>query len=227
MDRSTPSIETILAQAVEIGGTAERHAYVESACGDDTVLRRRVEQLIANHFQAGSFLERPIVSRDPDDTAVWDAVASGYAAGTVIGPYKLLEQIGEGGMGLVFAAEQRQPVKRRVALKIIKPGMDSRQVVARFEAERQALAIMDHPNIAKVHDGGCTEQGQPYFVMELVKGVPITAYCDADRLPMRSRLELFLDVCHAVQHAHQKGVIHRDLKPSNVLVAVRLPYLCQ
>src|SRR5262249_21422118 len=140
--------------------------------------------------------------------------------GTVIGPYKLLEQIGEGGMGLVFVAEQQYPVKRRVALKVIKPGMDSRQVIARFEAERQALAMMDHANIAKVHDGGTTAEGRPYFVMELVKGTPITDYCDQHRLTTRLRLELFLNVCHAVQHAHQKGIIHRDIKPSNVLFSV-------
>src|SRR5262249_16734826 len=140
--------------------------------------------------------------------------------GTVIGPYKLLEEIGEGGMGLVFVAEQQQPVRRKVALKVIKPGMDSRQVIARFEAERQALAMMDHPHIAKVHDGGTTPEGRPYFVMEYVKGTPITDYCDRHRLSNRQRLALFLDVCHAVQHAHQKGIIHRDLKPSNVLVSL-------
>jgi serine/threonine-protein kinase len=142
------------------------------------------------------------------------------APGTVIGPYKLLEQIGEGGMGLVFVAEQQQPVRRRVALKIIKPGMDSHQVIARFEAERQALAMMDHVNIAKVHDGGTTPEGRPYFVMEFVKGKPITEYCDQHRLNTRNRLKLFMDVCHAVQHAHQKGIIHRDIKPSNVLVEI-------
>jgi serine/threonine-protein kinase len=140
--------------------------------------------------------------------------------GTVIGPYKLMEQIGEGGMGLVFVAEQQRPVKRRVALKVIKPGMDSRQVIARFEAERQALALMDHAHIAKVYDGGATPEGRPYFVMELVKGTPITDYCDAHRLSTRQRLELFGDVCQAVQHAHQKGIIHRDLKPSNVLISL-------
>src|SRR5262249_48128700 len=186
----------------------------------DAALQRRVERLIANHFQAGSFLERPAVALDPDGTAGWETATSAEGPGTVIGPYKLMEQIGEGGMGLVFVAEQHQPIKRRVALKIIKPGMDSRQVIARFEAERQALALMDHPNIAKVHDGGATPEGRPYFVMELVKGTPITEYCDRHRLTNRQRLELFLDVCHAVQHAHQKGIIHRDLKPSNVLVEV-------
>lgn len=138
---------------------------------------------------------------------------------TSIGPYKLLEQIGEGGFGIVFMAEQTEPVRRKVALKILKPGMDTRQVVARFEAERQALAIMDHPNIARVFDGGATPSGRPYFVMELVKGVPITDFCDQNHLTPRQRLELFMPVCQAVQHAHQKGIIHRDLKPSNVLVS--------
>jgi serine/threonine protein kinase/regulator of sirC expression with transglutaminase-like and TPR domain len=217
MNRSTPNIETILAQAVEIAELGQRQAFIERSCGDDLALRRRVERLVANHFQAGSFLERPAGGVDPNGTADWQP--AGYDPGTVIGPYKLLEQIGEGGMGLVYVAEQQQPVNRRVALKIIKPGMDSRQVIARFEAERQALAMMEHPNIAKVHDGGATPEGRPYFVMELVKGTPITEYCDAHRLTPRQRLELFLEVCHAVQHAHQKGIIHRDLKPSNVLVS--------
>src|SRR5437588_6757714 len=140
--------------------------------------------------------------------------------GTVIGPYKLLEQIGEGGFGLVFMAEQQQPIRRKVALKILKPGMDTRQVIARFEAERQALALMDHPNIAHVFDGGETASGRPYFVMELVKGAPITGYCDQNTLSTRERLELFVSICQAVQHAHQKGIIHRDIKPSNVLVTL-------
>src|SRR5205807_649217 len=139
--------------------------------------------------------------------------------GTKIGRYKLLEQIGEGGFGVVFMAEQTQPVRRKVALKVLKPGMDTRQVVARFEAERQALAIMDHANIARVFDGGATASGRPYFVMELVRGVPITQFCDHNHLTARQRLELFLPVCAAVQHAHQKGIIHRDLKPANVLVS--------
>ena len=140
--------------------------------------------------------------------------------GTRIGPYKLLQQIGEGGMGVVYMAEQHEPVERRVALKIIKPGMDTRQVIARFEAERQALAMMDHPNIAKVLDAGTTDSGRPYFVMELVNGIPITQYCDEQHLTPRERLELFIPVCQAVQHAHQKGIIHRDIKPSNILVAL-------
>src|SRR5262249_44451930 len=140
-------------------------------------------------------------------------------SGTVIGPYKLLEQIGEGGFGVVYLTEQQAPVRRKVALKILKPGMDTRQVVARFEAERQALAIMDHPNIARVFDGGATPSGRPYFVMELVQGVPITTFCDEQKLTPRQRLKLFVQVCQAVQHAHQKGIIHRDLKPTNVLVS--------
>ena len=140
--------------------------------------------------------------------------------GTLIGPYKLLEQIGEGGMGVVYMADQQAPVRRRVALKIIKAGMDTRQVIARFEAERQALALMDHSNIARVFDAGATDTGRPYFVMELVRGIPITSYCDQNKLPVRERLELFVQVCQAVQHAHQKGIIHRDIKPSNVLVTV-------
>src|SRR5438874_526094 len=145
---------------------------------------------------------------------------SSECVGTTVGPYKLLEQIGGGGMGVVYMAEQLHPVRRKVALKIIKPGMDSGQVIARFEAERQALTMMDHPNIAKVLDAGTTDGGRPYFVMELVKGIPITDYCDRARLTTRERLELFTQVCHAVQHAHQKGVIHRDLKPSNILVTL-------
>jgi len=140
--------------------------------------------------------------------------------GSTIGRYKLMEQIGEGGMGVVYVAEQTQPVRRKVALKIIKPGMDTKQVIARFEAERQALAMMDHPNIARVHDAGATESGRPYFVMELVRGIPITDYCDRERLSVPERLELFVLVCRAVQHAHQKGIIHRDLKPSNILGTV-------
>src|SRR5262249_10417163 len=140
--------------------------------------------------------------------------------GTIIGRYKLLEQVGEGGFGVVYVAEQREPVKRRVALKIIKLGTDSKQVVARFEAERQALALMDHPNIAKVFEGGATETGRPYFVMELVRGIKITNYCDQNQLSTLDRLKLFVEVCHAIQHAHQKGIIHRDIKPSNILVTL-------
>ncbi len=215
MTPAAGSLELILAAAVEIGGDAERRAYVEQACAGDADLKRRVEEMIDNHFRAGSFLEPP--ARDPADTADQPVHER---PGTVIGPYKLLEQIGEGGMGTVWMAQQTEPVKRLVALKLIKAGMDSKQVIARFEAERQALALMDHPNIARVLDGGTTGAGRPYFVMDLVKGVPITKYCDEHHLTPRQRLELFIPVCQAVQHAHQKGIIHRDLKPSNVLVAL-------
>jgi serine/threonine protein kinase/tetratricopeptide (TPR) repeat protein len=190
-----------------------RPAFLDGICGGDVNLRLRLESLMMKNSLAGSFLEAPLAVLTPNQ----DGSVCEYP-GTVIGPYKLLEQIGEGGMGLVFMAEQVQPVRRRVALKILKPGMDTRQVVARFEAERQALALMDHHHIAKVFDAGVTESGRPYFVMELVRGVPITEYCDERRLSTRQRLELFVGVCQAVQHAHQKGVIHRDLKPTNVLV---------
>src|SRR5262249_32600208 len=156
MNRPTQDVESILAEAVEIAESDQRQAFVERACGDDLVLRGRIERLVANHFEAGSFLEPPAGPVDPNGTAEWKP--AGYAPGRVIGPYKLMEQIGEGGMGLVFVAEQERPVRRKVALKIIKPGMDSRQVIARFEAERQALAMMEHANIAKVHDGGTTPE---------------------------------------------------------------------
>ncbi len=185
-------------------------------CGGNTEVRNRVVALLHAHQNPDSYLENPAF--DPDRT-VEQCGPFMEVAGAQVGSYKLLQQIGEGGMGLVFMAEQTLPVKRRVALKIVKPGMDSRQVIARFEAERQALALMDHPNIAKVFDAGTTTGGRPYFVMELVKGVPITNYCDEYRLTPRERLGLFLSVCQAVQHAHLKGVIHRDLKPSNVLIA--------
>src|SRR5262249_53621207 len=153
-------------------------------------------------------------------SATVEEVPTTERPGTVIGSYKLIEPIGEGGMGLVFVAEQQQPIRRKVALKVLKPGMDTRQVVARFEAERQALGLMDHPNIAHVFDGGATASGRPYFVMELVRGVPVTDFCDQNRLSIHERLGLFIHVCQAVQHAHQKGIIHRDIKPSNVLVTL-------
>jgi tetratricopeptide (TPR) repeat protein len=187
--------------------------YVAAACGGDAELEQQVRCHLQVHREAGSFLESPAFGVVSADEPVSER------PGAVIGPYKLLEQIGEGGFGVVFMAQQTQPVRRKVALKVLKPGMDTRQVVARFEAERQALAIMDHPNIARVYDGGTTPSGRPYFVMELVKGVPITEFCDQNHLTPGERLELFVSVCAAVQHAHQKGVIHRDLKPSNVLVA--------
>jgi serine/threonine protein kinase/tetratricopeptide (TPR) repeat protein len=191
----------------------KRAAFLDGVCGNDAALRQRLDALLRKHDQAGSFLEKPAT---PPLATIDEPLSE--RPGTVVGPYKLMEQIGEGGMGLVFVAEQQQPVRRKVALKVIKPGMDTRQVIARFEAERQALALMDHPNIAKVLDGGTTATGRPYFVMELVKGVPITEYCDQNQVSIRERLGLFLNVCEAVQHAHQKGIIHRDIKPSNVLV---------
>src|SRR5262249_28641444 len=209
-------LESVFFAALERGSPQERAAYLDEACANDPDLRRRVERLLAAQAQAGSFLEQPV----PSPAVTVDEHPGRESPGTVIGPYKLLEQIGEGGFGVVFMAEQTEPVRRKVALKVLKPGMDTRQVVARFEVERQALAIMDHPNIAKVFDGGATPSGRPYFVMELVKGVPITDFCDQHQLSPRQRLELLVPVCAAVQHAHQKGVIHRDLKPSNVLVTV-------
>jgi serine/threonine protein kinase/Flp pilus assembly protein TadD len=196
--------------------SSERAAFLAEACGGDANLRHQVETLLGEQDALGSFLEEPAI--EPADTAIWPATVEQIS--TLIGPYKLVEQIGEGGFGVVYMAEQQQPVRRKVALKVIKPGMDTRQVIARFEAERQALALMEHVNIARVLDGGTTGAGRPYFVMELVRGVPITDYCDQNRLPPRRRLDLFLSVCRAAQHAHHKGVIHRDLKPSNILVTL-------
>jgi serine/threonine protein kinase/tetratricopeptide (TPR) repeat protein len=211
---SVADLKSIFGKAVELSSASARAAYLEEACHGDSRLRAEVESLLKARVDAGAFLAGPGANLT---TTLDEAIIE--RPGTVIGPYKLLEQIGEGGMGLVFVAEQQHPVRRKVALKVIKPGMDTRQVVARFETERQALALMDHPNIAKVLDGGETASGRPYFIMELVKGVPITQFCDDNRLTTRERLVLFLPVCEAVQHAHQKGIIHRDIKPSNVLVA--------
>jgi serine/threonine protein kinase/Tfp pilus assembly protein PilF len=230
-------VQSVFLAAAERPTAAARAAYLDAACGDDAALRRRVEALLRAHDQPGSFLGEPAtpLAADglggPGDGAESPGGRPGQPPplptvdepvcerpGTVIGLYRLREQLGEGGMGLVFVAEQQQPVRRKVALKVIKPGMDTREVIARFEAERQALALMDHPNIARVLDAGATESGRPYFVMELVKGVPITQFCDDNRLTTRERLGLFVSVCQAVQHAHQKGIIHRDIKPANVLV---------
>jgi len=208
--------DEIFLAAVEKQTPGERAAYVDGACADNAELHAQVAALLRSHEAAGSFLERPLFDSSPTIAPP----ASAERPGTVIGPYKLLQQIGEGGMGTVFMAEQTEPIQRKVALKVIKPGMDSRQVVARFEAERQALAMMDHVNIARVFDGGATDAGRPYFVMELVHGVPITNYCDDNHLTPRERLELFVPVCQAIQHAHQKGIIHRDIKPSNVMVTL-------
>jgi serine/threonine protein kinase/tetratricopeptide (TPR) repeat protein len=210
------SLDTIFGAALDIESAQTRAAYLDRACGEDTSLRRRVEQLLEAHVKAGGFLQLP--DTEPQQT-VDQAPLAMEEAGTRIGPYKLLQQLGKGGMGVVWLAEQDQPVRRKVALKIIKPGMDSLQVITRFEQERQALALMDHVNIARVFDAGTTQNGRPFFVMEVIQGIPITKYCDDNQLTLRQRLELFVPVCLAVQHAHQKGIIHRDLKPSNVLVA--------
>jgi serine/threonine protein kinase/tetratricopeptide (TPR) repeat protein len=209
------SDESIFAAALAIPSPSERVAYLDRACAGQPDLRREVEELLAAHA-ADNPLDRPpgdLGLTGPHQPAV-------ERPGVSVGPYKLLQEIGEGGMGTVFMAEQTEPVRRKVALKIIKPGMDSKEVVARFEAERQALSLMDHPNIARVLDAGTTDSGRPYFVMELVHGVPITEFCDTRKLSPRQRLELFVPVCQAIQHAHQKGVIHRDIKPGNILVTM-------
>jgi len=216
MEPKPIDIEEIFNTAREKRTEAERSAYLDEACRDNPELRRRVEKLLRAHDAAAGFLKEPLggVEVTLDDTPVTEG------PGTKIGRYKLLELIGEGGFGVVYMAEQREPIRRRVALKIIKLGMDTKQVIARFEAERQALAMMEHPNIAKVLDAGATETGRPYFVMELVRGIRITEYCDKNNLDTRERLKLFIDVCKAVQHAHQKGIIHRDIKPSNVMITL-------
>jgi eukaryotic-like serine/threonine-protein kinase len=209
--------KSIFLRAVEEVAPSQWPGYLDEVCGDDTSLRHGVELLLAAHQEQVDLTEL--------GRAVWhEALPTvdqplAECPGTQIGPYQLLEQLGEGGMGVVFLAEQREPVSRQVALKVIKPGLDTRRVIDRFEAERLALAVMDHPHVAKVLDAGSTPGGRPYFVMELVRGVPITRYCDDHELSIRQRLKLFLPVCQAVQHAHQKGIIHRDLKPSNILVA--------
>jgi tetratricopeptide (TPR) repeat protein len=208
-------MQEVFLAAVEHHAPGQWDAYLDEACAGDEELRGQVAMLLKAHAQEGSLPGRAALGLGR--TEAYQPLSE--SPGTVIGPYKLLEQIGEGGFGIVFMAEQQQPVRRKVALKVLKPGMDTRQVVARFEAERQALALMDHPHIAKVLDGGETATGRPFFVMDLVKGVPITQYCDQNQLTARERLELFVQVCQAVQHAHQKGIIHRDVKPSNVLVS--------
>jgi serine/threonine protein kinase len=217
MNTEQKNEESIFKLAFKIKSPTERSAYLKKACGDDNVLLARVEALLKASDKAGSFLDSPPVG----SIVTLDDSPLSEGPGTKIGRYKLLQQIGEGGFGVVYMAEQEQPIRRRVALKIIKLGMDTKQVIARFEAERQALALMDHPNIAHVFDAGTTDTGRPYFVMELVKGVPITEYCDSNNLSTDERLRLFIDVCRAVQHAHQKGIIHRDIKPTNVMITLR------
>src|SRR5882724_4528229 len=204
------SAEELFAAALELTSPAERAALLDRECAGNLALRAEVESLLAANEQANTFLKKSTVGPN----------VSLERPGDKIGHYKLRETIGEGGCGVVYVAEQEEPIRRRVALKVIKLGMDTKQVIARFEAERQALAIMDHPNIAKVLDAGTTENGRPYFVMELVRGIRITDYCDQNHLDTSQRLELFIQVCNAVQHAHQKGIIHRDLKPSNILVTL-------
>src|SRR5262245_9534686 len=202
--------EELFHRVLERPTLAEQLAFLDQACADRPELRRRVERLLRSHRHEDSFLQAPAPTGE----------TLAETTGTVIGPYELVERVGEGGIGTVWLARQQAPVKRLVAVKLVKAGMDSKAVLARFEAERQALGLMDHPNIARVLDAGATSGGRPYFAMELVEGVPITRFCDERRLTPRQRLELFVPVCAAVQHAHQKGVIHRDLKPSNVLVAL-------
>ena len=212
MNRSSKSAEELFDLALQ-QPVGDRATFLANACGDDIALRERVEALLVAHDQQSQFLPE-----DPGEVA--PDLAALESPGTQIDHYKLLEKLGEGGFGAVWAAEQKTPVRRRVALKITKLGMDTKQVVARFEAERQALALMDHPNIAKVLDAGATANGRPYFVMELVKGISLIKYCDQEKLDTAARLELFIQVCNAIQHAHQKGVIHRDIKPSNIMVTL-------
>jgi len=217
MDRKSASLKAVFCRALEFDSTAERAAYLAKVGADDNALRAEVEELLLAHNAAGDFLDDgPLVpERDlPSEP-------QSEHAGMAIGRYKLLEQLAEGGMGMVYVAEQQTPIVRKVALKIIKPGLDTREVIARFEMERQVLALMDHPHIARVLDVGTTDSGRPYFVMELVRGIPITEFCDQRQFTSRERLQLFVQVCQAIQHAHQKGIIHRDIKPSNVLVTVQ------
>src|SRR5437867_8574141 len=232
MNETHNSLRTIFVEALEIEDAQRRAAYLSQACGEDLALRREVEELILAEGAAGKFLPHKPAASAARAALAGAAEALG-PAGTIllqsqpaekpgdrIGRYKLREKIGEGGCGVVYVGEQEEPVRRRVALKVIKLGMDTKSVIARFDAERQALAMMDHPNIAKVLDAGATETGRPFFVMELVRGIKITDYCDQNSLSTRGRIDLFVQVCRAVQHAHQKGIIHRDLKPSNILVTL-------
>ncbi|TWT74017.1 serine/threonine protein kinase [Allorhodopirellula solitaria] len=214
---------TIFLDALEITSHDERAEFVQQACAGAPELVAEVIELLREHERDDNVIDRPLVAGMIPTISRLEPHSSrlGHKTGTMVGPYKLMEQVGEGGFGLVYVAEQQHPVRRRVALKIIKPGMESREVIARFEAERQALAMMDHENIARVFDAGMTDDGQPYFVMELVRGVRLNEFCDNHRLDTQARLQLFVSICNAVQHAHQKGVIHRDLKPSNVLVTLQ------
>src|SRR5215468_7387557 len=216
--------------ALEKTDAPVREAFLAAACAQDPALRARVEELLREHAEMGEFLQSPalvnpppsssrgVLGVGPHGTALIESMVE--KPGDLIGRYKLLEKLGEGGCGIVYMAEQEEPVRRRVALKVLKLGMDTKSVIARFEAERQALAMMEHPNIAKVLDAGATETGRPFVVMELVRGIRITEYCDQNGLPTEERLRLFIQICQAIQHAHQKGIIHRDIKPSNILVTL-------
>ena len=221
--KPTSSEQAVFTEALLRNTPEARLSYLDVACADDPALRRRVEALLRAAEDAGDFLEEPPAGLSGETDSSLLAGAPGEKPGGRIGRYQLLQQIGEGGCGAVYMAEQMEPVRRRVALKVIKLGMDTKSVIARFEAERQALAMMDHPNIAKVLDAGTTETGRPYFVLELVRGIKITDFCEEHALPTEARLKLFVQVCRAIQHAHQKGIIHRDIKPSNVLVTVTEP----
>src|ERR1051325_10814836 len=229
------SLRSIFLEALDIADARRRADYLARVCGTDAALRRNVEELIAAEAESGNFLavgeDRPEAAGgpavplsgglvEPAGAGTSNPASLSEQPGDRIGRYKLLQKIGEGGCGVVYMAEQEEPVRRRVALKVIKLGMDTRSVIARFEAERQALALMDHPNIAKVLDAGATDAGRPFFVMELVRGIKITDYCDQNNLSTAERLKLFTQVCQAIQHAHQKGIIHRDIKPSNILVTL-------
>jgi len=232
IDASTQRAEEVFYAALEVKDSGERRAFLERACAGDSDLRAMVETMLNSQKDVERFFMDSLPALTPSVEVVeflsserpagqnTDEAFKDAELGTRIGPYKLLQKIGEGGCGVVYMAEQEEPVRRRVAVKVIKLGMDTKSVIARFEAERQALAIMDHPNIARVLDAGATETGRPYFVMELVRGIKITSFCDENRLDTHRRLDLFIQTCHAIQHAHQKGIIHRDIKPSNVLVTM-------
>jgi WD40 repeat protein/serine/threonine protein kinase len=221
--KPTSREHSLFTEALECATPQARAACLDSGCGSDSALRLRIEALLRAAESADDFLEQPPTGLAPCDGSPSVVVGRSEKPGDRIGRYKLLQQIGEGGCGVVYMAEQEEPVRRRVALKVIKLGMDTKSVIARFEAERQALALMDHPNIAKVLDAGASDTGRLYFVMELVRGIKITEYCDQNNLPTEERLKLFTQVCHAIQHAHQKGIIHRDIKPSNILVTITEP----
>jgi serine/threonine protein kinase len=226
VESGTVKEQSLFEAALAIPAGADREAFLKQACHENAGLYRRLTKLLAAHTRSAGFFPEcasqmlGVDQAEVQELAISQSAAAGEQPGQKVGRYKLLKQLGEGGCGVVYLAEQEKPVQRLVALKVIKLGMDTKNVIARFDAERQALALMDHPNIAKVLDAGATETGRPYFVMELVQGVKLTTYCDDNQLSQRQRLDLFIKVCHAIQHAHQKGVIHRDIKPSNILVAL-------